>query len=74
MLTGSNLGRRGRFQKSRMCKLFQLDDSGFIPGKAGDADWMSGGYCGVWLVKCRQRSKTNKPNCKFCKKSTYDWI
>jgi hypothetical protein len=31
-------------------------------------------YCGVWPIKCRQGSKTNKLNCQFWMKSTYDWL
>jgi hypothetical protein len=30
------------------------------------------GYCGVWLIKCRQGSKTNKSKCRFWKKLTFD--
>jgi hypothetical protein len=29
-------------------------------------------YCGVWPIKCRQGVKTNKSNCQFWKKSTFD--
>jgi hypothetical protein len=28
--------------------------------------------CGVWQIKCHQGSKTNKSNCQFCKKLTFD--
>jgi hypothetical protein len=31
-------------------------------------------YCGVWPIKCRQGSKTDKSNCQVLKKSTYDWL
>jgi hypothetical protein len=31
-------------------------------------------YCGVWPIKYRQGSKTNKSNCRFWKKPTYDWL
>jgi hypothetical protein len=32
-------------------------------------------YCGVWPInKCREGSKTNKSNCRFWKKSTFDWL
>jgi hypothetical protein len=31
-------------------------------------------YCGVWPIKCRPRAKTNKSNCRFWRKSTYDWL
>jgi hypothetical protein len=31
-------------------------------------------YCGAWPIKRRQRSKTNKSNCQFWKKLTYDWL
>ena len=29
-------------------------------------------YYGVWPIKCRQGSKTNKSNCQFWKKPTYN--
>jgi hypothetical protein len=29
---------------------------------------------GVWPNKCRQGSKTNKLNCEFWKKLTFDWL
>jgi hypothetical protein len=32
------------------------------------------GYCGVWPIKCRRGSKTNKSNCQFGKKSIFDWF
>jgi hypothetical protein len=31
-------------------------------------------YCGVWPIKCRQGSKTNKSNFRFWKKLTLDWL
>jgi hypothetical protein len=31
-------------------------------------------YSGVWPIKCRQGSKTNKSDCQFWKKLTFDWI
>jgi hypothetical protein len=31
-------------------------------------------YCGVWPIKCRQGSKTNKSNYQFWKKLTFDWL
>ena len=30
--------------------------------------------CAVWPIKCRQGSKTNKSNCQFWKKLTFDWL
>jgi hypothetical protein len=29
---------------------------------------------GVWPIKCRQGSKTNKSSCEFWKKLTFDWL
>jgi hypothetical protein len=31
-------------------------------------------WYGVWPIKCCQGSKTNKSNCRFWKKSIYDWL
>jgi len=31
-------------------------------------------YCGLWPIKYRQLSKTNKSNYQFWKNSTYDWL
>jgi hypothetical protein len=31
-------------------------------------------YCDVEPIKCCQGSKTNKSNCQFGKKSTYNWL
>jgi hypothetical protein len=31
-------------------------------------------YCGVWPIKCRQGSKTNKSNSQFWKKLKFDWL
>jgi hypothetical protein len=31
-------------------------------------------YCGVWRIKYRPGSKTNKSNCQFRKNSIYDWL
>jgi hypothetical protein len=33
-----------------------------------------GEYFGVWPIKCRQGSKTNKSNCSLWMKLTFDWV
>jgi hypothetical protein len=35
---------------------------------------LSSTFGGVWLIKCRQGSKTNKSIYQFWKKLTFDWI